>query len=169
MNDSAPCQISCSMFEENNDFKPQHFPLFRKGQEIFDVTSKVIELIPEEDEIQGHIKSIMLEDAAMLSVKVAGAEASDLYDLRMENATIIRKAARDLVSHCSSLEVFGFQETHYLQLIREAVEEYRILFIEWVKSFDQCNYVKDRWGLFNPPGINTDDPDPDNDKPHNDE
>lgn len=157
------------MFEENKEFKPQHFPLFRKGQEIFDVTSKVIDLIPDDDEVQVHIKSIMLEDAAMLSVKVAGAEASDLYDLRMENATIIRKAARDLINHCSSLEIFGFQETHYLHLIREAIEEYRILFIEWVKSFDQWNYVKDRWGLFNPPGINADDPDPDNDIPFNDE
>lgn len=155
------------MFEENNDFDPQHLPLFRKGREIFEVTSKVIELIPEEDQVQGYIKSVMLEDAAMLSVKVAGAEASDLYDLRMENATIIRKAARDLVTHCSSLEMFGFQEKQYLLLIKEAIEEYRLLFIEWIKTFDQWNYVTDRWGLFNPPGINADDPD--DDVPFNDE
>ncbi len=154
------------MLEDNNDFNPQHLPLFRKGRDIFDLTSKIIELIPDDDEVQGFIKQVMLEDAAMLSVKVAGAEASDLYDLRMENATMIRKAARDLQTHCSSLEMFGFKETHYLNLIREDIEEYRLLFLEWIKSFDQWNYVTDRWGLFNPPGINAEDPE--DDKPFND-
>ena len=43
----------------------------------------------------------MLNDAALLTVKVAGAEAAGLYDLKMENAAIIRKAARDLM--CSSI------------------------------------------------------------------
>jgi hypothetical protein len=37
--------------------------------------------------------------SALLTVKVAGAEAAELYDLKMENAAIIRKAARDLLDH----------------------------------------------------------------------
>lgn len=45
-----------------------------------------------------------------LSVKVAGAEAAELYDLKMENATIIRKAAHDLMVQNHSLDAFGFDE-----------------------------------------------------------
>ena len=43
------------------------------------------------------------------------------------------------------------------------VEEFRILFAEWVKTFDPWNYTIDRWGLFNPSGVNYDDKDPDDD------
>lgn len=154
------------MFEEDDETgNPEDLPLFLKGREIYSLISEIVDLIPEDDEILASYKEFMLEDAAMLSVKVAGAEAADLYDMRMESAALIRKAARDLLTHCRGLELFGFKETHYLHLIREAVEEYRLLFIEWVKSFDQWNYIIDRWGLFNPPGVEADDPDPDDDIP----
>ncbi|ELR70473.1 hypothetical protein C900_03727 [Fulvivirga imtechensis AK7] len=154
------------MHEEEDDhtINPEQLPIFKKGKEIFDLTSKITDLIADDDDrMLCNYKEFMLEDAAMLTVKVAGAEAADLYDIRMENATIIRKAARDLMTHCSGLEMFGFKETQYLHLIREAIEEYRLLFIEWVSQFDQWNYTIDRWGLFNPPGVGPHDHDPDDD------
>jgi hypothetical protein len=49
--------------------------------------------------------------------------------------------------------MFGFEYSGYFDIVRELIEEYRLLFIDWVKGFDQWNYVVDRWGLFNPPGI----------------
>jgi hypothetical protein len=140
-------------------------PLVLKGKEIYDLTSAIIGLIPDEDDVLSSYKEFVLEDAMMLYSKVVGAESTDLYDMKMESATIIRKAARDLLTHCSGLEMFGFRETHYLELVRVAIEEYRLLFIDWVKTFDQWNYVIDRWGLFNPPGVDVNDPDPDDDIP----
>jgi hypothetical protein len=132
---------------------PDHLPIYHKGREIFSLTAQIVALVEEDEDIHGPLKELMLEDAALLTVKVAGAEAADLYDLRMENAAIIRKAARDLLLHCTSLEVFGFREVHYFKLLQQAIEEFRLLFIEWVQSFDPWNYVVDQWGLFNPPGI----------------
>ena len=134
----------------------RQLPIYRKGQEIFEITAKIIDLIPEGDEILSHIKGLMMEDAALLTVKVSGAEAGDLYDIRMENAAIIRKAARDLSTHCTTLELYGFTETQYLILIREALEAYKFLFREWVQGFDPWNYILDDWGLFNPPGVTPD-------------
>ncbi|MGK7393585.1 MAG: hypothetical protein ACNS62_03395 [Candidatus Cyclobacteriaceae bacterium M3_2C_046] len=142
---------------------PEKLPLYRKGKEIYELTYKITELIPDDEEMQVQLKRYMLEDAVNLSVKVAGAEAADLYDIRMECAAIIRKSGRDLMAHCSGLEAFDFKDSHYLYLIREALEEYREMFAQWVKSFDPWNYIIDRWGLFNPPGINYDDIDPDED------
>ena len=152
--------------DEKRDLNPEDLPLFKKGQEIFELTHKIAELIPDdsEDILLSH-KGFMIEDAAQLTVKIAGAEGGDLYDIRMECAAIIRKAARDLLSHCTGLEIFGFKDTQYLYLIREAIEEYRLLFIDWVASFDQWHYITDRWGLFNPPGVGPFDKDPDEDIP----
>ena len=157
------------MLEDDDDeVNLNEMPLFLKGKEILTLTTKIVDLIPEEDEMLATYKQFMLEDAAMLSVKVAGAVAVDLYDIKMENAALIRKAGRDLLAHCSGLTMFNFKETQYLHLIREAIEEYRLLFVEWVKTFDQWNYIIDRWGLFNPPGVDAHDHDPDDDIPRND-
>jgi hypothetical protein len=111
------------------------------------------------------IKGCMLSDAAQLTVKVAGAVAAGLYDLKMESAAIIRKAARDLMVQQHSLESFEFEYVEYYQIVRDLIEEYRLLFIDRVAKFDKWDYVIDRWGLFNPPGVGPFDKDPDDDIP----
>ena len=145
----------------------ENLPIYKKGEEIYQVTRKICELIPEDNEHLQYVKGQMLADASLLTVKVAGAEGGDLYDLRMEAAAIIRKAARDLMVSNHSLEMFGFEEVEYFDIVRDLIEEYRLLFIEWVAGFDQWNYIIDRWGLFNPPGVGPFDKDPDDDIPFN--
>ena len=147
--------------EERPDFKSM--PIWQKGMEIHELTYKVVELIDDTDEFLKEYKRFMLEDASMISAKIAGAEGADIYDIRMECAAIVRKCARDLATHCTGLKIHGFKETQYLDLIRDAVEEFRLLFIDWVAGFDQWNYIIDRWGLFNPPGVGPFDKDPDDD------
>ena len=151
--------------EDRNDFKT--LAIYRKGKEIFETVNRICELIPEDNELLQHTKSMILSDAALLTIKVAGAEAAELYDIKMENAAIIRKAARELMIQNHSLEMFGFKEVEYFNIVRKLIEEYRLLFIEWVKGFDPWNYSIDRWGLFNPPGVGPFDHDPDDDIPYN--
>ena len=154
--------------EEDDDFSlPEKLPIYRKGKEIFDMVMKITDLIPENDEYLMHIKDCMLSDAAQLTVKVAGAEAAELYDLKMESAAIIRKTARDLMIQNHSLDMFGFEYVEYYQIVRDLIEEYRLLFIDWVAGFDKWDYIIDRWGLFNPPGVGPFDKDPDDDIPFN--
>jgi len=74
--------------EENDIVRPESLPIYRKGKEIFDIVNNICALFPENDEYLNEIKSWMLSDAAQLSVKVAGAEAAGLYDLKMENDDI---------------------------------------------------------------------------------
>lgn len=144
-----------------------NLPIFKKAEEIFDAVKEISDLIPEDDEHLQFIKAQMIGDAMMIMAKIAGAEGGDLYDLRMENAAIIRKAARDLKVTNHSLEMFGFKEVEYYNIVRDLIEEFRILFIDWVAGFDQWNYIIDRWGLFNPPGVGPFDKDPDDDIPFN--
>lgn len=156
------------MFDDEKEIVPEDLPIFKKGKEIYEVIHEICDLIPEDNEPLQYLKAEMIADAALLMVKVAGAETAELYDLKMEAAAIIRKAAKDLMVSNHSLEMFGFEYVDYYQIVRDLLEEYRLLFIEWVAGFDKWNYIIDRWGLFNPPGVGPFDKDPDDDIPFTD-
>ncbi len=95
----------------------------------------------------------MLADAMMLLPKIAGAESGDLYSIRMQNAAIIREHAMSLYVHVGSLRFQeSYKELEYIKLIRIEIEEFRLLFIDWVSGFDTNNYIWDDWELFNPKG-----------------
>jgi hypothetical protein len=157
------------MFDDGQEerINPKELPLFKKGQEIFDVVDQICQLIPDDNDMLGHVKGVMYEDAMLLTVKIAGAEGGQLYDIKMEAAAIIRKAAMELMIQNHSLEMYGFEHAEYFQIVRDLIDEYRLLFIDWVAKFDKWNYIIDRWGLFNPPGVGPFDHDPDEDIPFN--
>ena len=162
------------MFEENSYGRLKKMPLFIKAQEIIEISLKISENVSKHDienldeaegeMLEGYVQYIR-ENATIIPAKISGAEAVEIYDLKMENAAIIRKAARELSTYCTGLAMFGYKNTDYLQLLRDEIEEFMVLFAEWVKTFDQWNYLIDRWGLFNPPGIDYDTKDPDDDIP----
>ena len=155
------------------DEQLKKFPLFIKANEIYELVRKVSDLIEKHDndddaekQILQSYKEYMLESALIIPAKIAGAFNEDrLYDLKMQNATIIRKEARSILANTSGIKMLGFKDTDYLELIRNEIEEFRILFAEWVKTFNEWNYIIDRWGLFNPPGVNYDDFDIDDELP----
>jgi hypothetical protein len=143
----------------------EQMPLYQKGEQILKITMGLVEIVPKENEfLQETIVRFMMENAFLIPAKIAGAAGVTLYDLKMENAALIRKAARELYVQAGSL---GFEEDitdkDYLELLRHTIEEFRLLFIDWVAGFDVWNYIKDSWGLFNPPGVNAHDKDPDED------
>jgi hypothetical protein len=142
-------------------------PIFQKAQQIFKLTEGLVQIIPFDNEfLQETTVRFMLENAMIIPAKIAGAEGGDLYDLRMENAAIIRKAARELYVQAGSLRYEeSITDKDYIDLLRSTIDEFRLLFIDWVAGFDVWNYIKDSWGLFNPLGVNAHDKDPDDDIP----
>lgn len=154
-------------FDDKNKIMPENLPIYKKGKEIMDVVLEIVALIPEDNERLQEIKSYMISDAAQLTVKVAGAEHAQQYDIKMEAAAFIRRAAHDLKIQHHSLKMFGFEDVEYYQIVRDLIEEYRLHFIDWVAGFDKWDYIIDRWGLFNPPGVSPFDKDPVDDIPFN--
>ncbi|WP_294670491.1 hypothetical protein [uncultured Fluviicola sp.] len=131
-------------------------PLFQKSEEIFETLKNITALFPKENEILMELKNQLMENAITIQAKLTGAYAVKLYDLKMENATLIRKAAREILVLHHGLEMHGFKEVEYYQIVRNQIEEFRLLFIAWVTEFNQQHFITDSWGLFNPPGISPD-------------
>ncbi|WP_310993864.1 hypothetical protein [Aequorivita marina] len=169
------------MFDNEDDFDPmerrnhlQKMPLYIKARELSELVRHLAQSVENTDiefkrkgekEMLEHTLSFLRKNSMIIPAKIAGAVGVDLYDIKMENAAIIRSAARELITDARGIQMHGFKDTEYLDLLRKEVDEFRILFAEWVKTFDPWNYSIDRWGLFNPPGINYDDHDPDDDVP----
>jgi hypothetical protein len=139
----------------------EQLPIYQKALEMLKITDALIKTIPEDNEMLLETKAqFMREDAYMIPSKIAGAVGVDLYDLKMENAAIIRKSARELYVTAGSLRFEpDFKDSEYVELLRATIEEFRLLFIDWVAAFDPWNYIIDRWGLFNPPGVSAHDKD----------
>lgn len=130
--------------------------IVEKAHEIDDLIRHIAELIPEDDAILSFAKGDLLMNSATILAKLAGAQAVNVYDIKMENAAIIRKAARDIMVSYHTFKSFDFKEVEYLMMVRNLIEEFRLLFVEWVASFDQRKFIVDTWGLFNPPSIGPD-------------
>ncbi|HLT74853.1 MAG TPA: hypothetical protein VKZ68_07195 [Ohtaekwangia sp.] len=150
-------------YEDDDDFDPEKerrrveaLPIFQKAEEICELTRRIVDSIDDEEVKMIH-SNIMIEDSIVIPAKIAGAEAVDDYMIKMENATLIKLHARSLQAQSASLIFEGALPEEYLLLLRKEIEAFRLLFKEWVKSFDDSTARGDGWGLF------VDDDDDDND------
>jgi hypothetical protein len=130
--------------------KLEALPIYKKSLEILDLTQQIVDTFDEEDSAKIH-RQIMLEDAMIIPAKIAGAEAVDDYVLKMENATVIKIHARSLLTQTSSAKYLDLLDERYLQLLRDEIEAFRLLFRTWVKTFEiDTTKEGDGWGLFVP-------------------
>ncbi len=150
-------------------------PVFIQAEVILKLVERIVDCIPKEDSnasseyehaLFDHHTSSMIENALIIPAKIAGIHGVELYDIKMENAVIIRKAAQEIIINLRGLQIAGFKEVEYLELLRREIEILRPLFAEWVKTFNPYNYIIDRWGLFNPPGVDYNDRTPEDDLPY---
>jgi hypothetical protein len=140
-------------WEDESEFDPKaqrdqvySHPLMKKAKEIISLTHALVGSLDEaRKELYG---GIMMDDAMILGAKFAAAYAVSDFVLRMENATIMKVHAKNLNSMTYQLAI---EETHaeeHLELLREAIEDFRYLFVDWVKSFDPSDRIDDGWGLY---------------------
>jgi len=138
-------------------------PIYHKAQEIQQIVFSLVELIKESDLPQAReIELELLEDdlfnmrtctATILSGVKNGSTSAFPYDLRMEAAVSVWRAARDLRDYAYNMEDMGLKDIDYLDILHEEIEELRLLFKEWLKTFELWKYKEDDWGLFSPEGI----------------
>ncbi len=143
-------EMSNEEFRKQLDAKRKRIealPVMIIAHEIKRLTDNIVGLIDgEKDELM--TCRFMREDAYLIAPKIAGAEGGGLYHLRMENAVIIKKAALSLLASTSMAKAEGLVEPHYLQLLRDEIEKFRLAFLDWINSFDKQNNIDDGWGIF---------------------
>jgi len=139
---------------DDSDFDPEKerkrveaLPIFQKAEEIREMTRRIIESIDDEEVKMIH-SNVMLEDSVIIPAKIAGAEAVDDFVLKMENATVIKIHARSLQAQTASLIFEEVLPEEYLSLLRKEIENFRLLFREWIKTFHKFPKEGDGWGLF---------------------
>jgi hypothetical protein len=133
--------------------KTQRLPIFQKAELLFQLVESLAASLPEDNELLQSMKEIMRADAMMLPAKIAGAEAGGIYSIKMQNAAIIRYHAMSLYTQVGGLHMYEDTiDKKFIQHIRTEIENFRLLFIDWVQSFDTSDYIWDEWELFNPKG-----------------
>jgi len=126
-------------------------PIYQKAMEILEVTERIVDLLDKEEPMEEMHRQLMMEDIMIVGPKIAGAEAMDDYILKMENAVIIKIHLRSLLTHTASLKMEGSVDVQYLQLLRNEIEAFRILFLAWISKFEiDTSKEPDGWGLFLP-------------------
>ncbi len=122
-----------------------NLPIFKKAEEIGQITSVIISNIDAEKDIF-HIREMMLTNGYMIGAKIAAAEGGGLYSLRMECAVLVKVAARELMVQTNVLKRDKLCPPEYIKLLRDEIDNFRLLFIDWVDSFDKNDDIKDDWG-----------------------
>ena len=76
---------------EEEDKRVRNMPIMKKAEEIYELTNAICESMSDDDPMADMTKGLMLENAMILSSKIAGAEGGDLYPLRIlcQNAELI--------------------------------------------------------------------------------
>jgi hypothetical protein len=137
----------------SNNEKTQQLPIYQKAELLFQLVESLAASLPEDNELLQGMKEIMRADAMILPAKIMGAEAGGIYSIKMQNAAIIRYHAMSLYTQVGGLSLYDDSiDTSFTNLIRTEIENFRLLFIDWVQAFDTSNYIWDEWELFNPKG-----------------
>jgi len=65
----------------------------------------------------------------------------------MQNAVLIKLAAHDLRNAVAFAELIDINEEDYVELMRDKIEEFRVVFNEWIRGFDKTYDAPDNWAI----------------------
>jgi hypothetical protein len=126
--------------------KYRQLHVFKKSEELLELVEVIAESLKEGDS-KDHFYSEMLNNAYLIQVKIAGAEGGSLYSLRMQNAVIIKLAMHDMFNAVAASAMLDINEEDYVDLMRDKMEEFRVLFVEWIRGFDKTYDIPDNGGI----------------------
>jgi len=125
--------------------------LYKKAINLLNITQTICDLLPEE-EFEEVTKGLMLHNAMIIPAKIRGAMAVDsVYSIVMENAVIIKVNVCELAAQLWACNEIHGIEQQYIDVLKEEIEVFRALFIQWVNAFNKDSDLPDEWHLFNDP------------------
>ncbi|WP_333852009.1 hypothetical protein [Epilithonimonas sp.] len=131
-------------------------PLYQKAEEIDDTLKSIAKLIPEKKVFLVFMNGLIIKASGRITHNLIKAEENKRYDRKMYSAALVRSACLEISGLGEEFRKRGFSDSKYFSIVDRQIEEFRILFLEWVASFDSKQFITDKWGIFNPPGISID-------------
>lgn len=121
--------------------------LYKQWREVFTLVMAFAENLPEDENESLTHRSFIYENAYMVAPKIMSAAGDTLYQIKMENAALIRFNCRQMWEQIAVAVMMGQAEESHKQVIEESLERFKELFRKWVSSFRK-DEIEDDWGLF---------------------
>jgi len=118
-------------------------PIYRKALELCKMSREIASYVTynkdllklyQSNSLRDNIADSLLTDAILIPQKIAQAECSESYAIRMKSATYVNIIIRNIQSYCTGLEKDGVREKEYLNLLRQEVQSFRSLYSNWKRS-----------------------------------
>ena len=121
--------------------------LYNQWREVFGLVMAFVETLPEDEDETLSTRSMIYQNAYIVAPKIMSACGDTLYQIKMENAAIIRFNCRQLWEQIAFAALTGAADKEYKNLIEEALNQFKEWFCQWVTTFKKDEY-EDEWGLF---------------------
>ena len=123
--------------------------MYNQWREVFGLVVAFAENLADDGE-ETHpasTKALIYENVMIVAPKIIGAISMDLYVLKMENASVIRTNAKQMMEQIGFAVLMGWADEAHKQVIEDALYKFRELYKQWVSTFQKDNF-EDEWGLF---------------------
>ncbi len=130
----------------SEDARVQALPIIRKAGMINDLIITFSETLGDGD-IENQYKKVLRIASFEMSNKLVIAENSPYYNEKIENSILVKIAAKKVLNQLAGMEVIGIINIEYSKLIREEIEGFRLLFMEWINSFERKTILSDGWDI----------------------
>jgi len=121
--------------------------MYNQWREVFGLVMAFVETLPEEEDETLSTKSMIYQNAYIIAPKIMSACGDTLYQIKMENAAIIRFNCRQMWEQIAFAALTGVADKEHNVLIEEALNQFKEWFRHWVATFKKDEY-EDEWGLF---------------------
>ena len=123
--------------------------MYNQWREVFGLVVAFAENLADDGE-ETHpasTKALIYENVMIVAPKIIGAISMDLYVLKMENASVIRTNAKQMMEQIGFAVLMGWADEAHKQVIEEALYKFRELYKQWVSTFQKDSF-DDEWGMF---------------------
>jgi len=165
-NEERPIDDSCEAAQLLYEQWGEILFMIRGALDIQDADFKMAEFQEEIDEIVGmdlsetervrrvywiRIKVQVILNSYEVGKLILEAESHDEYNSKMENAVFIRKIVITVETLIAAMMAANEDliEDSYGLLIRDEIENFRTLFVQWIATFEKDFDDLDEWGIFN--------------------
>lgn len=121
--------------------------MYNQWREVFRLVSAFAEALPDEEDEILSTRSMIYQNAYIVAPKIMSASGDTLYQIKMENAALIRFNCRQMWEQVAFAVLEGTADREHKEVIEEAIDQFKALFREWVATFKRDEF-NDEWGLF---------------------